>query len=1123
MTRPREPGARSASWAGAARLTSLDGLRGLAALIVVVHHCALTLPGLANQQLAPDRSAPSWWLTYTPLHLLWAGGEAVLVFFVLSGLVLALPQLRTARSAWAPYYAKRLVRLYVPVIGAVVLTALVVLAVPREVDPSWSWWLNAHAVPVDATALLRDAWLLDGTGWLNSALWSLEYEVFFSLLLPLFVVVARGVQVPLWASVPVFLFGTGWAIANGHELISFMFVFAVGVMLAQQLATLATWAERLNRHEAATLWWVLVGGGGVMLLLSEWWLKELLTDATLWLPFGRPLGVLGAAVLVFCFLHCAGMRRFGDSRVLQWLGKISFSLYLVHVPVVIAVASFSRPTVLGLLVTLTVGIAFSVVLALGFHYAVEKPSQRLAGRLGELVRAAFPRTEAPNTVADVIDVRSDDELQRADDEWDEVPVDAPRVAGARAADEREDVPVPATALPATAVAAAVRPAGRPADELSVTGTITVQAADIAARAAVEPQPAAAAVADDTVKFTPLATQPAQRVDGEARPSWRLSNHVAPMRPRTSPDMPVSVPRTSAPNTASESGSSTPPAAALPPAAAPATAATPVVAPVPVRPADQTHALPRRATPAADRTQAATPVVRERSVAPAATPAAPEVPATGTPADQGRPLPTAASTSATSAATPVARRSPTPGRRPLAPQPTEAAPAEAAPAEAVAAEAAPAPAGRPRAPLSGAAAALAALPQPRSSRESTRRPARAVADESASPTPPTPPARSDSDRSPVDASPRDLSRPAPAPAPAALPTEDRPRPRTRRAPVETTDPARNPEPWVGSRAEARPERRLRRWSDVRADGVPAPVPVEAPSVEAPPAESASPWSERSGRARARVQAESAWAVDETPAVEPSSASESPASERRTRARSRALAAAAASAEAAAASSSGAAAPVDPTPSADPSPVAERRSRARSRALTEAEAPVEAVAPPVRSPFAESPVSERRTRARSRALAEAAASSSARGSSVEPAGPDLAAPSWNWASSDAVPSYSSYGFASPPAGPEPESPVRSWARDELAEPAPLDLEPWSPSHAPAPSFESRSRARARARAEEEAAAGSTHRSSRWSDGLDDAGSTELSAAAARSARRARHAANTSVGQPAVRATDGAGRHS
>src|ERR1039458_10316795 len=97
------------------RIRSLDGLRGLAALVVLVHHALLA----SDSKLAILYSSPShaqmpvegslnWLVFYTPLHLFWAGPEFVAVFFVLSGLVLALPVIGKRKLRLAPYYPSRL-------------------------------------------------------------------------------------------------------------------------------------------------------------------------------------------------------------------------------------------------------------------------------------------------------------------------------------------------------------------------------------------------------------------------------------------------------------------------------------------------------------------------------------------------------------------------------------------------------------------------------------------------------------------------------------------------------------------------------------------------------------------------------------------------------------------------------------------------------------------------------------------------------------------------------------------------------------------------------------------------------------------------------------------------------
>ena len=105
------------------RLTALDGLRGLAAFVVVLHHITLIATPLI--QPAAGTTAPLfglwWWLENTPLKLLSAGRESVLVFFVLSGVVVVLPALKRVDFSWPGLIASRLIRLLLPAWAAIAL------------------------------------------------------------------------------------------------------------------------------------------------------------------------------------------------------------------------------------------------------------------------------------------------------------------------------------------------------------------------------------------------------------------------------------------------------------------------------------------------------------------------------------------------------------------------------------------------------------------------------------------------------------------------------------------------------------------------------------------------------------------------------------------------------------------------------------------------------------------------------------------------------------------------------------------------------------------------------------------------------------------------------------------
>lgn len=110
-------------------------------------------------------------------------GEKRSTFFILSGFVLTLPLLRAAQPNWGAYYPKRIVRIYLPVWASIVFALLMAWALPRAASGGFSSWLNLHDEPPN---VLSDVVLLGGAGQLNSPLWSLQWEMTFSLLLPLY-------------------------------------------------------------------------------------------------------------------------------------------------------------------------------------------------------------------------------------------------------------------------------------------------------------------------------------------------------------------------------------------------------------------------------------------------------------------------------------------------------------------------------------------------------------------------------------------------------------------------------------------------------------------------------------------------------------------------------------------------------------------------------------------------------------------------------------------------------------------------------------------------------------------------------------------------------------------------
>lgn len=235
------------------RFAGLDALRGIAALIVVIHHASLTFPAFVGGATPTGAFAhpfpgDQWAVAVqrSPLNIFFAGPEAVYLFFVLSGFVLTLPFDREARPGWLSYYPKRLVRLYLPIVASVLLALATIALVPRVVSPEQTWWVNAHLRRVSVGEALRDMFVLLGTGRFNSVLWSLRYEVIFSLLLPVYLLVGRLTRKWWVAGVAGMVALSCLGSLTQDDLLLFLPMFGVGVYIGLARHEIDAWARRTS-------------------------------------------------------------------------------------------------------------------------------------------------------------------------------------------------------------------------------------------------------------------------------------------------------------------------------------------------------------------------------------------------------------------------------------------------------------------------------------------------------------------------------------------------------------------------------------------------------------------------------------------------------------------------------------------------------------------------------------------------------------------------------------------------------------------------------------------------------------------------------------------------------------
>ncbi|HXK04097.1 MAG TPA: acyltransferase [Verrucomicrobiae bacterium] len=283
-------------------LPALTGLRFFLALWVILHH--LTGPG---QELGTTLSA----VLPAPVFALIRGGyQAVTTFFVLSGFVLTRSYWNASwtRAALAKYYRGRIARVYPVYLLSLMAVAPFILA---DATPGTSGYLAAHLT-------LTQAWLGPiPVNW-NTPAWSLSCEMFFYAVFPVlgaFLVRRLSWRMTLGAAaVACVLTRVMWAagISDGIKPLVHLSDFLMGIA--------AACAFELVQGKVRA-WWLYVPGflGVAAAIAWEHWLPVDLNSVL------RPLNGL---LLVGLAIGCNGL----GGRVLVYLGKSSYAMYILHVP-----------------------------------------------------------------------------------------------------------------------------------------------------------------------------------------------------------------------------------------------------------------------------------------------------------------------------------------------------------------------------------------------------------------------------------------------------------------------------------------------------------------------------------------------------------------------------------------------------------------------------------------------------------------------------------------------------------------------------------------------------------------------------------------------------------------------
>ena len=371
------------------RFRYLDGVRGLASLQVLVSHCLLAfLPGAERT-----------------VGFLADGDFAVLLFFVMSGFVLTV-SFERQRAVLPLIVMSRFFRLALPVAAACIVGLLLLLAMPdahvRAGELSGSGFLTGKtlASPLRAAADILGATMWTGTsnttlfGFLRHLLpttensldppiWSMHLELWGSFLVLLLVTINRAR--PVMARIlllPV-------AVLSGVNAITlFLCGFLIAHLVrapsvARQISRPGAWVAGAGLASAGVL---LAGKTAAAHLGSGF---DSLSGHSVLATYDwyHPLKALAALLVFLGILALPLIQRWLSRPLFGWLGKCSFAIYLLHLPLLMTVGAFAYVAVhqigqsAAAAMTLLVVAGATFGLAAGFETWIDRPSVEFARRL----------------------------------------------------------------------------------------------------------------------------------------------------------------------------------------------------------------------------------------------------------------------------------------------------------------------------------------------------------------------------------------------------------------------------------------------------------------------------------------------------------------------------------------------------------------------------------------------------------------------------------------------------------------------------------------------------------------------------------------------------------------------
>lgn len=325
------------------KIAELESLRGIAALVVFLGHFTIAFVPQVLGFVPDDTTSPN--IMGTPFYFTLNGSAAVALFFVLSGFVLSYSAFENPQISLVGSTIRRWPRLFPIALASVILSFILFksgayyhLGASQITKSSWLSQFGSAPQQIPETTTLMDAILQGafftffrfGTDyWLNTSLWTMHLELVGSFIVfgiasilqgsspkkAYFLFIIVGI-ICTYGDVFLPLFVAGTALAYFHSHYKFGLKKRSVILSIILIIPILTALSYMNP------------GRGIFKLVNYF--------GETGMSFRILMHGLASCAIIHLAIVDNNVNSFLNARIFRHLGRISFSLYVLHVPLLLS-------------------------------------------------------------------------------------------------------------------------------------------------------------------------------------------------------------------------------------------------------------------------------------------------------------------------------------------------------------------------------------------------------------------------------------------------------------------------------------------------------------------------------------------------------------------------------------------------------------------------------------------------------------------------------------------------------------------------------------------------------------------------------------------------------------------